>query len=92
MKHLTGEAPPKKKSGDKYDKILPEIEKVWNLEVATEENDFIHLEIETSNPASWQAYFYAYRSKKKADEGIVRDFSFKKVDKTHFKVWRVIRD
>lgn len=83
--------PPKKKRGDKYEKILPEIEKVWDLPVSTEENPHGIL-IETENPASWQSYFYSYRAKKRVNDGIIRDFTFQKVTKTSFNVWRIIKD
>lgn len=84
-------APPKKKSGDKYNKILPQIEEVWNLPVSTEEKPF-GLLIKTENPASWQAYFYSYRAKKRLIDGIIRDFTFQKQTKTSFIVWRIKKD
>lgn len=83
--------PPVKKRGDKYEKILPEIEKVWNLPVSTEGNPE-GLLIETENPASWQSYFYSYRAKKRINDGVIRDFTFQKVTKTSFNVWRIIKD
>lgn len=84
-------APPQKKRGDKYEKILPEIEKVWNLPVSTKENPQ-GLLIETENPASWQSYFYSYRAKKRLIDGIIRDFTFQKQTKTSFIVWRIKKD
>lgn len=83
--------PPKKKSGDKYEKILPEIEKVWDLPISNEKESH-GLMIQTENPASWQAYFYQYRAKKRSEDGVVRDFTFQKVDSKSFNVWRISKD
>lgn len=77
------EKPQQRKKGEKYEKILPEIKAVYALSVDE------GMLIETPNPYSWKAYFYAYRQSLPEEEK--GDFTFQKQTETSFKVWHIVK-